>query len=103
MPMLWVYTENGSYFAPALAKSMHHAFTVAGGEADLQQLSPFGKDGHALFDATGGSAIWGPLMDAYLGRESELPSFRYRKTRESLRNWQNRGQLHNPSETCGSA
>ena len=72
-PMLWVYTENDSYFAPALAKSMHDAFTAAGGKAELQQLPPFGKDGHALFFGTGGSAIWGPLMDAYLRRQGTSP------------------------------
>jgi dienelactone hydrolase len=67
-PMLWVYTENDSYFAPALAKSMYEAFAAAGGKADFHPLPPFAKDGHSLFFGTGGSAIWGPLMDNYLSR-----------------------------------
>ena len=67
-PMLWIYTENDSYFGPALARSMYQAFIAAGGKADFHLLPPFGKDGHALFFGTNGSAIWGPLMDAYLGR-----------------------------------
>ena len=67
-PMLWIYTENDSYFGPSLARSMHEAFIAAGAKADFHLLPPFGKDGHALFFGTNGSAIWGPLMDAYLGR-----------------------------------
>ena len=46
-PMLWVYTENDSYFAPALAKSMYEAFAAAGGKADFRPLPPFAKDGHS--------------------------------------------------------
>lgn len=67
-PMLWIYAENDSYFAPALAKSMHDAFTGSGGKATLLQLPPFAKDGHTLFFGAGGSAIWGPLIEPYLGR-----------------------------------
>jgi dienelactone hydrolase len=70
-PMLWIYTENDTYFGPALAKSMHDAFTAAGGKAEFHQLPPFAKDGHTLFFGPGGSAIWGPLMDAYLARMAD--------------------------------
>lgn len=65
-PMLWVYTQNDSYFSPALATAMHRAFTAAGGVAELVRLPPFGADGHGLFFAEGGSAIWGPLVERYL-------------------------------------
>lgn len=68
MPMLWIYTENDSFFAPALAKGMYDAFSAAGGRAEFHQLPAFGKDGHLLFVSTGGSAVWGPLMEAYLAR-----------------------------------
>jgi dienelactone hydrolase len=67
-PMLWIYTENDTYFAPALAKGMHDAFTAAGGQAEFHQLPPFHADGHALFFGSGGSEIWGPLMEDYLSR-----------------------------------
>ena len=65
-PMLWIYTENDSYFSPPIALAMHQAFTASGGQADLHQLPSFDNDGHNLLFARGGSAIWGPLMDAYL-------------------------------------
>ena len=67
-PMLWVYTEteNDSYFAPSIARSMHEAFTAAGGKAEFHALPAFGTDGHQTFFGRGGSAVWGPLMEQYL-------------------------------------
>jgi dienelactone hydrolase len=65
-PMLWIYTENDSYFAPPIARAMYHAFTSAGGVADFEQLGPYGTDGHRLFFGPGGSAVWGPLVERYL-------------------------------------
>jgi dienelactone hydrolase len=65
-PMLWIYTENDSYFAPPIARAMYRAFTSAGGVAEFEQLGPYGTDGHRLFFGPGGSAIWGPLLDRYL-------------------------------------
>lgn len=65
-PMLWVYTANDSFFAPAIASAMHAAFTKAGGQARFHQLGPFSTDGHTLFQGRGGSAIWGALMERYL-------------------------------------
>jgi dienelactone hydrolase len=67
-PMLWIYTENDSFFAPQLAKSLYDAFAASGGTAEFHQLPSFAKDGHALFFGAGGSAVWGPIMQAYLTR-----------------------------------
>ncbi len=67
-PMLWIYTANDSYFAPDLAQRMYDSFTASGGRAEFHQLPPFAADGHTLFLGNGGSAIWGPLMQAYLAR-----------------------------------
>ncbi len=61
-PMLWVYTANDSFFAPALAARMHQAFTAAGGQARLVALGAQGRDGHSLFFAAAGSQVWGPLV-----------------------------------------
>ena len=72
-PMLWIYTANDSYFAPPIAEALHDSFVRAGGQAELHQLEAFGADGHALFFGRGGSAIWGPLMSAYLARMHALP------------------------------
>lgn len=69
-PMLWIYTENDTFFSPSLAKGMHDAFVQSGGTARLFQLGPFREDGHSLFFGRGGSAIWGPLVDAYLAERS---------------------------------
>jgi dienelactone hydrolase len=65
-PMLWIYTQNDSYFAPSIANAMYRAFTSAGGMADFEQPGPYGTDGHRLFGGPGGSAVWGPLVERYL-------------------------------------
>src|SRR5437763_3549159 len=59
-PMLWVYNENDSYFAPAIATAMYAAYTQNGGHAEFQRLGAFANDGHKLFFGAGGSQIWGP-------------------------------------------
>jgi dienelactone hydrolase len=64
--MLWVYAENDSFFAPAIAAAMYAAYAQNGGKAEVHQLAAFGDDGHHLFFGRGGSAIWGPLVERYL-------------------------------------
>lgn len=66
VPALWVYAANDSYFEPALAAALHHAFLGAGGVAELRPLPPFGEDGHTLFFARDGAEIWGPPVEAFL-------------------------------------
>jgi dienelactone hydrolase len=66
LPTLWLYTANDSFFGPELAAGMHSAFTASGGRADLRALPAFGTDGHALFFGPGGSAVWGPVVEAFL-------------------------------------
>ncbi len=73
LPTLWVYTENDSYFAPAIAHAMHRAYTGAGGLAELHQLGPWGRDGHGLFFGQNGSETWGPLAEAFLRQRSLMP------------------------------
>jgi len=65
-PMLWIYAANDSFFSPQIASAMHAAFTGAGGNAELDQVGAFGTDGHMLFNRSGGSTIWGPLVERYL-------------------------------------
>ncbi|MBL8834071.1 MAG: prolyl oligopeptidase family serine peptidase [Rhodospirillales bacterium] len=65
-PMLWIYTENDTFFAPDLSKAMHGAFVAAGGKAEFAMLPAFGNDGHGLFFARNGSRIWGPLVEPFL-------------------------------------
>jgi dienelactone hydrolase len=64
-PMLWVYTENDTFFSPSLARDMHAAYTGGGGQARLEALGAFGRDGHGLFFGEGGARIWGPLVAKY--------------------------------------
>ena len=71
-PMLWIYTENDSFFAPSIAKAMYDAFSGEGGSAEFDSLGPFGNDGHTLFFAAGGSAVWGPLVEGYLRERGAL-------------------------------
>jgi dienelactone hydrolase len=71
-PMLWVYTQNDSFFAPPIAQAMHAAYTGAGGKAELDQLGPFAADGHTLFFGRGGPATWGPLIERYLQQRGAL-------------------------------
>ena len=66
-PMLWVYTANDSFFAPELAASMHGAYVAGGGQARLASLPAWGTDGHLLFTGRGGSAVWGPVVESFLG------------------------------------
>jgi hypothetical protein len=49
-----------------LAQALWHAFTTAGGKADLKQPRPNDGDGHHLFFGPGGSLVWGPLVEQYL-------------------------------------
>jgi dienelactone hydrolase len=65
-PMLWIYQANDSFFSPAIVGAMYAAFTRAGGQADYHANPAFGTDGHDMFLANGGSAVWGPLVERYL-------------------------------------
>jgi dienelactone hydrolase len=66
IPMLWIYSENDTYFGPDLANRMHEAFTAAGGKAEFRMLPPFGSDGHFLIDAAEAVPIWSPLVSQFL-------------------------------------
>ncbi len=65
-PMLWVYATNDSFFPPPLVADLYQTYTHVGGKVTLFQPSLPGGDGHGLFYAPGGSAIWGPAVEHYL-------------------------------------
>ena len=69
-PMLWLYSRNDSVFADEIVTAMHTAFIQSGGRASLHMLDAFGDDGHALFTAEGGSAVWGPVVEQYLAEHA---------------------------------
>jgi dienelactone hydrolase len=66
VPMLWIYIENDTFFGPALSKSMHQAYTEAGGSAEYHLLAPFGSDGHFLINSPDAIPLWAPLVGPFL-------------------------------------
>ena len=72
VPMLWIYTQNDSFFAPAQVARMHAAYVQAGGRAELHALGAFAQDGHMLYAGRGGAAVWAPIVEDYM-RERGLP------------------------------
>ncbi|OYZ93508.1 MAG: hypothetical protein B7Y08_16545 [Rhodospirillales bacterium 24-66-33] len=66
VPMLWIYTENDSFFEPSLAKRMAEAYGGAGGKATYRPVGAFGRDGHSLAGSSKGNSVWGPLIESFL-------------------------------------
>jgi dienelactone hydrolase len=66
VPLLWITTENDSFFEPGLVRRMVAAYNGAGGQAIHRALGPFGEDGHALAGSDAGAAIWQPLVREFL-------------------------------------
>ena len=69
VPMLWVYTQNDTFFEPALSKRMAEAFASSGGKAEYVLLPSFARDGHTLFGASAGLEYWAPLVAKYLAAQ----------------------------------
>jgi pimeloyl-ACP methyl ester carboxylesterase len=68
IPMLWLYSENDTYFGPSLAKQMHDAFTAAGGNAEFHVLPPVGNEGHFLIHNIDLKPPWTLLVTDFLQR-----------------------------------
>ncbi len=66
IPVLWIAARNDTYFPPDITTMLHRAYTEAGGHAELVLVNPFFDEGHALFNAPGGSDLWGPLVQNFL-------------------------------------
>jgi dienelactone hydrolase len=66
VPMLWIYSENDTFFGPALSRRMHEAYVGAGGKAEYHMLPPFGNDGHFLIGSADAIPLWAPVVDAFL-------------------------------------
>jgi len=65
-PMLWVYSENDSFFAPAISGGVAQRLPPKWRACGVARPGPFSNDGHRLFFGTGGSQIWGPMVERYL-------------------------------------
>jgi dienelactone hydrolase len=68
IPMLWLYSENDTYFGPALTKRMHDAFAAAGGDAEYHMLPPVAGDGHFLIHSVDAMPQWTALVTDFLQR-----------------------------------
>ncbi len=68
VPMLWIYSENDTFFGPTLSKQMHDAYTGAGGNAEYHMLPPFGSDGHFLIGSADSIPQWAPLVSRFLNQ-----------------------------------
>ncbi len=66
IPSLWIYTENDSYQPPAVSRLVSNAYIAAGGAARFILLPPFGTEGHNLFSAREGVAIWASHVSRFL-------------------------------------
>lgn len=69
IPTLWLYSENDSYFAPALSKRMYDAFRSGRSDAEYHLLPPVGADGHLLIDSDASVALWAPLVEQFLAQK----------------------------------
>lgn len=66
IPVLSIYTENDTYFAPSISKPLNEVFRAAGGRVDFHLLPPFGLDGHSLLGARNGVELWAPVVEKFL-------------------------------------
>jgi dienelactone hydrolase len=65
-PLLWINSENDSYFEPKLVKRMVEAYAKGGGRVVHRPVGAFGQDGHLLASGDAGAPIWQPLVSAFL-------------------------------------
>lgn len=57
-----------------MARKFHEAFIGEGGIAELIQTTPYGREGHNLFNK-GGIKRWRPMVDNFL-RKTGLPTWK---------------------------
>jgi dienelactone hydrolase len=65
---IWFYGENDSLFMPNVWRSMHAAYTAAGGQAELVDIGRFIVDSHQLLSYPESIPQWAPKLDAFLQR-----------------------------------
>lgn len=66
IPSVWVYAANDAFFGPVLSRRMFDAYSRAGAKAEYVALPAFGSDGHRVFTAADGRALWQPPVDKFL-------------------------------------
>jgi dienelactone hydrolase len=66
IPVLSLYASNDTFFSAELARELNDAYRARGGKLDFRLLPAFSNDGHRLFGAREGVAIWGPIVEEFL-------------------------------------
>lgn len=66
VPVLSIYTENDTYFGPALSRRLLDGYNAAGGRGEYHLLPPFGTEGHFLVDDPKAIPIWSPIVSRFL-------------------------------------
>ena len=66
VPMLSIYTENDTYFGPALSRRVLDAYRAAGGMGEYHLLPPNGSEGHFLVDDPNAIPVWSPVVSRFL-------------------------------------
>jgi dienelactone hydrolase len=66
IPVLMIYTQNDTFFGPALSKQLYEAWTQAGGMAEYHLLAPFKEDGHFLLGYPDSVPVWSPIVAKFL-------------------------------------
>ena len=65
---LWLYSENDKFFGPQLSRGMFDAYVQGGAPAQYVPLPAFGNDGHRVFAAAAGRALWQPPVEEFLAK-----------------------------------
>jgi len=66
IPSIWLYSENDTFFRPALARRFHAAYAKGGARTTLHILRAYGDDGHGFVRRADSEAEWQPLVRAFL-------------------------------------
>lgn len=66
VPILWISARNDHYFDPPLVAKAVAAFDGAGGRATFVGVGASGDEGHYLFSAAAGVALWEPAVSDFL-------------------------------------
>src|SRR5262245_36984089 len=66
VPMLWIYTQNDTFFPPEVSKPMSEACRAAGADVEYHLLPPFEDNGHYFIDVPKAVAIWAPIVNKFL-------------------------------------
>ena len=94
VPSLWIYTENDSFFGPAISKQMADAFRRAGGSAEYHLLPAFGEEGHVLVTSQTAVANWRPIVENSSIRRADLVFL----SRAPVSTWISRKSPTNPCQ-----